>query len=194
MLLVRHGRTALNAGDRLRGRLDPPLDRVGLAEVRRTAQALAGQSLLAVFCSPLRRAVQTAEAICRVANLGEPRLREELLDRDYGDWAGEPESEVIEQWGSIDAAPGIESRASVADRAGRLLAGRRPLLERGNIAFVTHDAVLRELVGTVAARTDLQDHHFRTAGWSVIERVGPDEWRLLAMDRTAREPEGQERS
>ena len=37
--LARHGRTALNAEDRLRGLSDPPLDEVGLAEVSAVAGA-----------------------------------------------------------------------------------------------------------------------------------------------------------
>ena len=34
--LATHGRTALNAEDRLRGLSDPPLDEIGLAEVAKT--------------------------------------------------------------------------------------------------------------------------------------------------------------
>ncbi|HUO40632.1 MAG TPA: histidine phosphatase family protein [Mycobacterium sp.] len=37
--LARHGRTSLNAGGRLRGLSDPPLDDVGLADVARLSRA-----------------------------------------------------------------------------------------------------------------------------------------------------------
>jgi uncharacterized protein len=41
--LARHGRTALNADDRLRGLSDPPLDPVGIAEAAGLAQTLAAK-------------------------------------------------------------------------------------------------------------------------------------------------------
>lgn len=37
MILVRHGRTTLNATGRLRGHLDPPLHETGIADVARLA-------------------------------------------------------------------------------------------------------------------------------------------------------------
>ena len=69
VLLVRHGRTALNAENRLRGRLDPDLDEVGRAEVQAIAAELAAMKPTRVVSSPLRRAVQTAEAIARQAGV-----------------------------------------------------------------------------------------------------------------------------
>lgn len=57
VLLVRHGRTALNAQGRLRGLSDPPLDEVGLAEAARLAAALAPECATVVLCSPLPRAI-----------------------------------------------------------------------------------------------------------------------------------------
>ena len=63
VILVRHGRTALNAADLLRGRLDPELDDVGLDEVAALAEVLAPREPARIVCSPLHRAVQTASAI-----------------------------------------------------------------------------------------------------------------------------------
>lgn len=116
VLLVRHGRTALNAANLLRGRLDPELDDVGLAEVTALAEALAERRPVRVVCSPLRRAVQTATAIGHRAGV-RPEVDSWLTDRDYGDWAGRTKQDVIDQWGSLDAAPGVESVAHVRYRA-----------------------------------------------------------------------------
>jgi len=83
VFLARHGRTALNAEGRLRGLSDPPLDEVGIAEVARLAEALARKHPTAVICSPLQRAVATAQAIGSAS--GAPvTVDARLNDRDYG--------------------------------------------------------------------------------------------------------------
>jgi hypothetical protein len=61
--LVRHGRTALNAGGLLRGRSDPALDEVGCGEAAALGGLLRDVELAGVVTSPLLRARQTAEAI-----------------------------------------------------------------------------------------------------------------------------------
>ena len=66
--LARHGRTALNAEDRLRGLSDPPLDEIGLAEVARPAEVLAARNPHRGDRAPLQRAVATARAIGATAN------------------------------------------------------------------------------------------------------------------------------
>ena len=91
--LARHGRTALNAEDRLRGLSDPPLDEVGLAEVARLSRVLADRSPVAVISSPLQRAVATARAIGSAS--GAPVSSDvRLNDRDYGPMTGERREEV----------------------------------------------------------------------------------------------------
>ena len=92
--LARHGRTALNADGRLRGRSDPPLDRVGIAEATKLAQALAAKHPTVVISSPLQRAVATARAIGEAAGAA-VAIDAELNDRDYGPWNGKPRNEVV---------------------------------------------------------------------------------------------------
>jgi broad specificity phosphatase PhoE len=69
--LARHGRTAFNAEDRMRGLSDPPLDEVGIAEAEKLAKALADKGPATVISSPLQRAVATAQSIADAA--GESR-------------------------------------------------------------------------------------------------------------------------
>ena len=59
--LVRHGETAWNAEGRVQGQLDIPLNELGHAQARATAEALAGQKFSAIYCSDLVRVRQTAE-------------------------------------------------------------------------------------------------------------------------------------
>ncbi|WP_347353714.1 histidine phosphatase family protein [Intrasporangium sp.] len=170
LVLVRHGRTALNAAGRLRGLLDPPLDDVGLADVARLADRLA--PMLAdgrphrILASPLQRTVRTARMIGDRAGLSFT-VDERLLDRDYGQWAGHPRDEVIAQWGSVDAAPGVEPLANVLARAGGFL--DEPVADPP-LVLVTHDAVLHAILG--ALDPDLADIPLDPASWSLLARDG----------------------
>jgi broad specificity phosphatase PhoE len=123
--LIRHGRTELNAGEWLRGRIDPPLDEVGRVEADRLAVLFAGTKLDAVITSPLQCAVQTATPLAASTNA---RLQSMavFLGRDYGPWNGRPRTEVERSYGSVDMAPGVEARP---DLERRVLAGLRAVAE-----------------------------------------------------------------
>lgn len=69
-------------------------------------------------------------------------------DRDYGPWTGHAKADVIAQWGSVDAAPGVESSATVLARA---MAALDALIRSSDrpIAVVTHDAVIRPILARI---------------------------------------------
>ncbi len=98
LILVRHGQTAWNQQGRFRGRENVPLDEVGLAQAQAISQYIAAHwTPTAVYCSPLRRARQTAEAIAEPFMLHE-RAHPGFLDVDIGAWQGLTEAEVEERW------------------------------------------------------------------------------------------------
>lgn len=78
LLLVRHGRTALNAERRFLGRLDVPLDEVGEQQAASVQARLATLPRAGLYASPLSRAAQTAR------RLGEPVLIDGLMELDQG--------------------------------------------------------------------------------------------------------------
>ena len=116
--LARHGRTELNAAGLLRGHLDPPLDTTGQQEAKALAAAIATFRPSLVVASPLRRAVETARYIAEECGL-EVEIDDRLIDRDYGPWAGHSLEEVTAEFGSVDAAPGVEPRDVVRSRGWR---------------------------------------------------------------------------
>lgn len=116
IILVRHGRTALNAEGRLRGLANPELDPTGVEQALNTAFALRPEGIASVLSSLLNRAVSTAAIIAKISEV-DHRAEPALNDRDYGEWTGHIKAEVIEQWGSVDAAPGVEPTDGVRDRA-----------------------------------------------------------------------------
>ncbi|MFZ2625795.1 MAG: histidine phosphatase family protein [Propionibacterium sp.] len=162
LLLVRHGRTALNAAGQLRGRLDPPLDEIGVVQVAALAHALAPYRPALVVSSPLTRALQTAAPIARVSGV-EVLVDEDLIDRDYGRWAGHTPAEVEDQWGSVDRAPGVEPWESLSGRAAGML---HKDFGAGPVVLVTHDAVLHAMLQHLDPGYTTAPHD--PAGWDVL--------------------------
>ena len=124
LLLVRHGRTEANARGLLLGRADPALDALGRRQADAAAAALSSDRfgpVRTIVSSPLRRAVQTAEAIGEQVH-AEVVLDERLIELDYGDWEGRPLTDVpAESWARWRAdptvgPPGGESLATLGAR------------------------------------------------------------------------------
>jgi len=76
---VRHGESVYNAEGRIQGQSDVPLSDLGLRQSQAIARALAELPIEAVYSSPLRRAMQTAEPLAACLGLvvqTDPRLME----------------------------------------------------------------------------------------------------------------------
>ena len=172
IFLVRHGRTSLNAAGVLRGRLDPELDVTGLVEAVAVAEAIGRSDLSVLVSSPLQRAVDTAAQIGARAGL-EVETDERLIDRDYGSWAGRPKSDLIAQWGSLDAAPDVEPSAEVYARAMDAFNDVANRIQSGSAAIVTHDAVLQVLLPALdPGLMQVEPIPLETGSFNVIERMG----------------------
>lgn len=92
LILLRHGRTRLNAAGRLQGRTDVPLDDVGRRQAKAAAVHIGPVDEL--IASPLARAQQTAEAF-GVAFHTDDRW----VELDYGIYEGAPHTVVpSEAW------------------------------------------------------------------------------------------------
>ena len=90
LYLVRHGRTLVNAENRLQGRIDHSLDEVGRRQSIEIARAL--KNIDRVISSPLLRAMETAAAFNRKIEI-EPRF----IELDYGDFDGVLQSDISEE-------------------------------------------------------------------------------------------------
>lgn len=176
--LIRHGRTALNATDRLRGLADPELDPTGIAEAAAAGKTLRRGGIEYFAASPLRRARLTAQIIAE--NCDAPwDVTSGFTDRDYGQCTGQPRKDVVERWGSIDDAPGVEPSDAVTQRA----LGALELLALdprgyGVIGVVTHDAVIRPLLATFDPSITAQ---VPTGSWAVIDYVDRV-WHVRSID------------
>jgi probable phosphoglycerate mutase len=141
VLLVRHGRTMANAADQLMGRADPDLDDIGREQATALAVCLAQQRIDAVFSSPLRRAMQTAEAIAHACKL-DVQVSPELAEMDFGPieaTSGPRPKLKIKERHLYTPIPGGESLHDVWTRLTTLLATIEPQLAAGRcLVLVGH--------------------------------------------------------
>ena len=100
ILAIRHGETAWNVDTRIQGQLDIGLNDTGRWQAQRLGQALAQESVAAVYSSDLQRAMHTAQAVAEPhRSLGlqvtaEPALRE----RHFGVFQGRTWAEIEAHW------------------------------------------------------------------------------------------------
>lgn len=91
---MRHGRTEWNREERFRGRADLALDETGIRQAEAAAKSLADCGATAIYSSPLRRTLMTADPIAARLSLTIQPL-DELIDIDYGTWQGLSAEESI---------------------------------------------------------------------------------------------------
>jgi len=171
IVLVRHGQTEWNKEERFRGRVDIDLDEVGLRQAKAVAERLAQWEVAAIYSSPLKRAVATAEAIA-----GRLSLQMEILgglnDMHFGVWQGLPIAEarknypeLFDLWRSSPEQLRIPEGETLDDVQNRVVATLDELVakhENETIALVTHRVVCKVLLCHVLG---LGNSHF----WQIAQ-------------------------
>lgn len=166
VVLIRHGQTEWNQEERFRGRADLGLTPLGMQQAQATAQRLAPWEIAAVYSSPLRRALYTAQVLGDRVGLRVQTL-EGLIDIDYGLWQGlslaEAETrhkDMYRQWlvhPHLVHFPGGESLEQVGHRAGSALTQVAAAHPDQTVALVSHKVVCKVLVCHILG---LDDSHF----------------------------------
>jgi broad specificity phosphatase PhoE len=173
LILARHGQTEWNVEEVFRGRIDIELNQTGIKQAELLAESLSGLKIEAVYSSPLKRALKTAEAVAR-----RHRLKVEaspgLIDCDFGQWQGLSLREVkdkyeklYEQWAEspqLVKIPGGESLDGVRERALAVVNGVIAKYS-GAVVLVAHRVVNKVLI---CALLGLDNSHF----WNIRQDVG----------------------
>ena len=154
--LLRHGETTYSRSGGFCGNLDPELTPEGAEMARAFADAYRSLPWAAVYVSPMKRTVATAQPLCEATGI-EMRLRHGLKEIAYGDWEGRTPEEVqvtcaedYRRWMTEPAwnAPGGggETAVQVASRASPVMAEIIEAFPSGNVLVVSHKATLRILL------------------------------------------------
>jgi broad specificity phosphatase PhoE len=96
MYLARHGETDYNAEGRFQGQGAVPLNARGRQQAQALALAAVPYEFQSLWCSPLRRARETADIVAQQIALT-PREDARLMETDAGDWTDHSFAEVQAQ-------------------------------------------------------------------------------------------------
>jgi len=135
---VRHGQTNWNLTRKLQGNSDIPLNETGMAQARAARDALTGQTVAAIFCSPLWRARQTADIINETLGCPVTEL-DGLRECNFGCHEGVSRPEWIDGWLDGDSAgvpPEVEPFEAFMRRAATAI--NLALEHEGSVVIVAH--------------------------------------------------------
>jgi len=152
LYFLRHGETTASLTGGYCGALDPDLTPAGYEMARDFAAAYRDLAWEAVFCSPLKRAVATAETLCEAVGLT-PHLKDGLKEIAYGQWEGKTPKEVncefhdeYVRWladPGWNAPTGGEKGVDIARRSSMVLDEIERTYPSGNVLVVSHKATVR---------------------------------------------------
>ncbi len=150
ILLARHGETDWNREGRFQGHADPPLNDTGRAQAVELGEALRADELAAIYSSPLRRALETAEVVAASRGL-EPIPVEWLREIDVGSWQGLTRPEIEQRFPGqfarwLDYEQGWEDGESYDELGRRVVSALLELADRHageRILAVTHGGPIR---------------------------------------------------
>lgn len=174
VILVRHGQTEWNKEEIYRGWTDIELNQNGEKQARLLAKYLSDVDITAIYSSPLKRAVKTAEIIATQHNIS-TKIAPELKDLHYGEWEGLSHKTVKEKYPALYTQwqkspekvkiPGGESLIEIRDRVMGLMNGFITE-EKGTWVLVSHRVPIKVLI---CALLGLDNSHF----WNIkIDNCG----------------------
>jgi broad specificity phosphatase PhoE len=176
---IRHGESIGNKEQRFRGQHDFQLSENGIRQVRALRQELSGIQFEAVYSGPLQRTLKTAQII---ADSRAPVIEAAgFTNIALGAWENQPKAFISQKypelWQIWLTQPeklvfeGMETLPMVQNRAFQALQELLPEHPAGNIAVVSHRAVLKPLF---AAMLGMSEPYFwkiqlDTASYSLAE-------------------------
>lgn len=148
LYMVRHGETDRNKENRVLGRSDFPLNEAGLKQAAAAGEGLKEIVFDAVYSSPMKRALQTAEGIMEHSAHPVSIVPEDaLIEQDFGIFEGVPRDDETYQSEKHLYFKPFEDGESFLDVAARVYRFLDHLKEtpqaQGNILLVTHGGICR---------------------------------------------------
>jgi broad specificity phosphatase PhoE len=181
---LRHGQTDLNRDDLYFGSSsDVGLSQTGIQMAQCFADTYKSFDWKAVYCSPLKRAIMTANPLCQARGV-KAELRDGLKEIDYGLWDGQSKEFVNQNhhqdhvnWNSDPfryAPTQGETALMIAQRALPVIDEVKQNFDSGNVLVISHKTTIRIILCSLLG-IDLS--HFRIrlgcpiASLSIVELV-----------------------
>ena len=173
IILVRHGETEWNVKEVFRGRIDIELNETGVKQAELLAEYLSEVEIDAIYSSPLKRALKTAEMMASHHNL-DVEIAPGLIDFNYGEWQGLPHQEVRNkykelygEWTKNPHRVRMPAGESLNDVRKRVMGVVDDAIARyeGTVVLVSHRVVNKVLICVLLG---LDNSHF----WNIKQDTG----------------------
>ena len=161
LYLVRHGETDFNKQGIVQGRgVNSPLNETGLAQAAALAKRFVVNPVDAIYSSPLRRALQTAQTVAQQVGISEIPTDPGLEEMSWGVFEGQPQSEELasafeemkERWHNGEHDYGVEKGESLRQVQTRGVAAIDRILKQSagkRVLVVAHGRFLRILLASL---------------------------------------------
>ncbi len=173
LLIIRHGQTEWNRVERFRGLTDLELNDTGVKQAEAAAARLREWTVAAIYASPLKRAMHTAEIIAKPSKLRVHPL-EDIIDMNFGKWHGLSLDEARQQYPELYALWEIQPHKvqfpegeNLPQVQARAMAAVKSLMDNhpsDTIALVSHRVICKLLV---LGLLGLDSSHF----WQIEQNV-----------------------
>ena len=181
-LFLRHGETNYNRERRLQGRIDVPLNNLGLAQAESIAGLLVESNISRVVSSPAQRVLQTVRPFVQADEIP-LHIEDDLLEFSVGEFEGQRIAEIRQAHGLDPEQSWMEVLPDDAEcwreferRVCSVVQRWTQQHSEETILFASHGLVFRALTealtGTRVSTRNAELHHFRPGG---------DEWTVSAV-------------
>ena len=171
LYVARHGQTQWNKENKVCGLTDQALTDEGLSQAQALALSLSDKKIDLIISSPLKRALQTAQAVSQM--YGIPIITDNrLIEQNYGIYEGahrQNEAFLSNKRMFAYKYPGGESMMQVAHRAYSLIDEVKEKYPGKNILFACHGGVCRVINTYFNDVTNDEFFHYSPDNCSVLE-------------------------
>lgn len=144
---MRHGETESNLNKLLTGRQNVPLNKKGDAQAHNAGELLKNEQFDYFFCSPLKRAKETAQVINKHHNL-KINISDNIVERDFGELTGVSHDRVNRDilWNYYECEKLYPNTENIKDMFARIYSFIEELKQKYSgkkILVVAHSGVYR---------------------------------------------------
>jgi len=158
LILIRHGETEENANHIVGGLDDSKLNKKGIEQAKKAGKELKEKYKIdMIFCSPLKRCVETLENIlCEYPFEGQIFMSKLIEERDFGEYVGM--EDVLVDWddinkiNKINREMGVESLLELEKRINLFLEDLKLEDEKSTVLVVSHDWAIRMMISKITGK------------------------------------------
>lgn len=142
LILTRHGETVENKKGIKQGQLPGRLSKEGIEQAKKLAKRLKNEKIDAIYCSDLKRAVDTTKEIAKYHKSIPIFFVQELREGGLGSFEGKINPNI--DW--ENRPDDVESRESMRKRAKKILDIAYKKYPKNTVLFVAHGGINKALI------------------------------------------------